>query len=358
MTKEYCTELLDSMILSISNQLINLPEQLDKLETKMPYGGPAVPRLVYLCRSMEKAHQLAQKYWINKWWKGDPYRLERDELNLGTLLYAYNSGELEINFYTRELLKNRTRTGKPFLKKLQQVNLELKRKAKKERLISQIGALFLRLSQVMMHIYEDEHPEIQHVDELKIMKLARKPKPKKAISYYRRILETIQSINNFNDELELSMEVFQEPSTFYCALTSLSFDIDYAMKEEILLHNDQLVQNPKLRAKNRKNEQMLFEEAQKALMQLTSQLQHLGEKIQNTPESEEPEEENVGKSAEIMNAFGPTYYAELFAHAVGILCIFLKCIAEGVDIRAAIKGNPDLKALINGTFKPKADGNV
>lgn len=356
MNRETCTELLDSMILSISNQLINMPEQLDKLEKKMPYGGPAVPRMVYLCRSMEKAHQLAQKYWINKWWKGDPYRLERDELNLGTLFYAYDSVELERNLYMEELLKSRT--GKPFLKRLQQVNLELKRKAKKERLISQINKAFLRLSQTMLRIYEEEHPELQHVDELNIMKMTRKPKPKKPISYYQSTLETIQSINNFNDELELSMEVFQEPSTFYCALTSLSFDMDYSMRKEILLHNDQLVQNPKLRARNRKNDQMLFEEAQKALMQLTSQLQHLGEKIQNTPESEEPEEENVEKSAEIMNEFGPTYYAELFAHAVGILCIFLKCIAEGVDIRAAIKGNPDLKALINGTFKPKADGNV
>lgn len=349
------------MILSISNQLINMPEQLDKLEKKMPYGGPAVPRMVYLCRSMEKAQQLAQEYWINKWWKGDHYRLERDELNLGTLLYAYSSNELDRNFLMEELLKSRT--GKPFLKKLQQVNLELRRKAKKERLISQIEASFVRLSQTMLHIYEDEHPELHHVDELNIMKMGRKPKPKKAISYYQRTLKTIQSFDLFKDDLEMSMEVFQEPSTFYCTFVSLSFDLDYAMKEEILLHNDRLVQNPRLRARNRKNDQMLYEEAQKALMELTGLLQHLEEKIQKMQKNWESEEkgaeaESEERSAEIMNVFGPLYYAELFAHAVGLFCIFLKYIAEGLDIRVAIKESPYLKALINGTFKLKTDGNV
>ena len=80
MPKEKSIELIDSLMDSISSQLINLPVDLDLLWDETPYGGPVFYKVTFLCDSMLRVYELLQDYQINKYWKDDPSRLEKDEL--------------------------------------------------------------------------------------------------------------------------------------------------------------------------------------------------------------------------------------------------------------------------------------
>lgn len=357
MPKEKSIELIDKLIDSINILLINLPKDLDTIWDKTPYGGPVYCKVFFLCRSMFRAYELLQDYQLDEWWKDDPSRLEKDELNLGTLLYVNQLTRDERTMKVAKFFEGKD-TGKPFLKCIQDLNDNVCKDAGKIGIAIYLEQCYTVLANTLMDTYHTEHPGQKSLNMLRAKRIE-PPKscPPKRGDYTRTLLNFMNWIDMLSFNFNGSISVFDSLETFTCTVNNFSFELDNLLTDFILKHNDELVRKPRLKKETRKYDELLYEESRKTMTRLsqmctemkskynTSMALYLEDAHSMTEEGRETEEKKLEETENAIDAI------KTFLFAFKIFQKFLKILAEGNDIRTFMERDSELKELINTDLK-------
>ena len=361
MDREKCIELIDSLMDSISFQFINLPGDLDFLWDETPYGGPVFYKVSFLCNSMLRVYDLLQDYQINEWWKDDASRLEKDELNLGTLLQANQLTRVDRSVKLNRAFKVGS-SREPLLECVQDLNTLACQKAKEKDIVTYLDQCYTLLANTLIDTYHAEHPELGTLNMLKAKQIT--PLKKKVLSqedFTQTMLFAVDMTNVLSFNFNTSIEIYDTLDVFINLVNCTTFQLDGFLTNPILKHNDELVRNPILRERNKLGLQMLFEESQKGQQKLDIMRRDLYEMYAsnlgffqdiNHSIKEKRKQEIQGKLEDLKKS---RQFFEVYYVTFRVFCEFLKAMAEGKDLRAFMEQDPyvkemfytDLKSLVN-----------
>ena len=356
MTKEKSIELIDSLMDSISFQLINLPRDLDLLWDDTPYGGPVFYKVTFLCNSMLRVYELLQDYQKNKWWKDDPSRLEKDELNLGTLIQA----KLLTQASRYEKMKRAFggNEGEPLLKCVQNLNSFA---CNREELISinaHLDKCYIQLANMLIDIYRAEHPGLESMDMMRARQIEPSEKYSDMEEYYSATMEYFLGVaDDLNYDFNISIDVYNNLEIFMSMANCLTFQLDSLLKNYILKHNDELVRNPELREKYKQEDLFLQKESFRTLQKLTLLREKLAKEhdqaLISYKKYEHKFQEERRKRAEewVEDAESSMVFFEVFFVTYLAFYHFLNAIAYGRDIRTCMEEDFMMNKLVYTDLK-------
>ncbi len=356
MPKEKSIELIDSLMDSISSQLINLPVDLDLLWDETPYGGPVFYKVTFLCDSMLRVYELLQDYQINKYWKDDASRLEKDELNLGTLLQA--------NQLTREARNEKMKRafggdkGEPLLKSVQDLNALGCFHAERISINTRLDECYTLLANKLIELYRAEHPEQKSLDMLKAKQIEPAGKFSDMEEYYSEVMLFFLNVaNDLLYDFDASMDVYDNLEIFMSTVNCFSFQLDGSLKNYILKHNDELVQNPELREKYKQEDQFLHRESRKTLNRLTEFREKIAREYDHGLMTYKKYEHQFQKDRrkrikeKVEDAKRSMEYFEIFYYTYLAFYHFLEAIVNGRDIRTCMEEDFMMNKLVHTDFK-------
>lgn len=356
MDREKCIELIDSLMDSISDQFINLPRDLDLLWDETPYGGPVFYKVSFLCNSMLRVYELLQEYQIKKYWKDDASRLEKDELNLGTLLQA--------NQLTREDRNEKMKRafggneGEPLLKSVQDLNTLGCSHAERMGINTRLDECYTLLANMLIEIYREEHPGQKSLNLLKAKKIEPAGTFSNLEEYYSEVMLFYLSVaDGLLYDFDASMDVYDNLEIFMSSVNCFSFQLDGLLKNYILKHNDELVQNPELREKYKQEDLFLQRESRKTLNKLTEFREKLAREYEQglmtykeyEPLFQKDRRERVKEKVE--DAKRTKEYFEIFYYTYLAFYHFLVAIVDGRDIRTCMEEDFIMNRWVHTDFK-------
>lgn len=230
--------LLDALLESLTLTLARMPRELEEMWQRMPYGGPVVTRMVYLCAMMGRAQELAEEYLLNISERLEAMsaeereeRLLTDETNLGSLLY--------VNRKTKEVRQEQLRRalspkekGKTYSPRMQQVNDWIMKDARRLNILALFDSLLSSLVKTLEGIYLAEHKELSHVQDLRAndISIASASDSQKDTSYYDKIMRAVRCVESMPEHLVMATKVVGDMNTFVSFIVTDAFEIDYALR--------------------------------------------------------------------------------------------------------------------------------